>query len=218
MTGAASDAYSEQRSQDLTQTAGPFAAGYLISTVRAQRVDWLYGVAPTPTPQPTSGPPGLGDFAQALPAFADLIARWLDVCPPLTRIAFGARLLVQVQQNQSAARLLSERIAFPKLSLDDNVREFLLQMNRATPSRVTPPISLHTIRKWSETAWALGTPVPGEAAFQFDLTMPSARTVDLELDFSTAAEAAAFITPRNRIDLWRELVHLGSEVAEGREG
>jgi hypothetical protein len=195
--------------EGVRQEDGQFEGGKLVLAVQPIRADWLFG--------PTDDQTSLGPFPESLDHFQPLIMRWLDVCPSVQRLAFGATVNLPMPDLQTAYRRISAYL--PSVEVDaDHSTDLFYQINRARDSNCeVPGLRINRLSKW-----AVITRISGTLALQSRqaplevFTGPQEAFCHLELDINSAANFPGEL-PRHKLrDIFQELVHLGQEIiAEG---
>ena len=182
-------------------------------SIRPDRVDWTL----RPAPLPPTAPPGnlimVGPFEARLPPFRDLCKTWLSVSPRITRLAFGAVLLIETTSLHEAHEQLDALLPSVSLATED-VSDFFYQINRRKTLSSAPGGLVNRLGKWStiqggSVQFSLG----GNAVPQVSQSMDHF-ACRLELDINTASVPANPLSGGEAIELFSELVDLGKEMAE----
>lgn len=196
------------------QEDGAFEGEKLIVTVQPTRIDWIFTIdnnqATTISQQITS----IGQFVAVLNPFVDLMARWLQMSPPLQRLAFGATLLLLPMEEAPAAR--QQLLAYLPLNPQEfeNAQEFAYQINRPRNSiSGISDLTINRLSKWSVIAWKTIQLVPKVNSYSAG---ESCFTCCLEVDINTSPEYQGDLPNEKLPQIFRELVDLGQEIA--REG
>ena len=188
------------------------AGNQLQCTIRPERVDWVLLPSP-PLVQPIQGLITVGPLEVVLPPFQDLSARWLQMSSAINRLAFGAVLLVEVDDLPGANEILCTLL--PSLNLDlEGVADFLYRVNRRRNLSSIPDNPVNRLSTWSV---AQGGSV--------QLTMignvnPQVTRQDnrfacrLELDVNTVGMFPTPLGEAKAADLFNDLVNLGKEISE----
>ncbi|MBL8793897.1 MAG: hypothetical protein JNM56_08330, partial [Planctomycetia bacterium] len=77
-------------------------------------------------------PATLGQFIERKDWFHRLMEGWLPRCPPIHRLAFGANLLLPVENHEAGYRMLDRYLRW--LEIDPQSSEILYRVNRRRPS------------------------------------------------------------------------------------
>jgi hypothetical protein len=197
------------------QEEGRFEGRKLVLRVEPTRIDWL--LAPIDDQaREVEGVPTTGPFPESLQIFLQLILRWfeLETCPPVQRLAFGAILLLPVENPQAGYRQIS---TYLPLQLDpEGSSDFSYQINR--PRDSTSGISslkINRLAKWSVLSLTMGELSLGPTSVDY-----SARQIHhvcrLELDINTALDFRGELSREQLPQIFQELVNLGQEIV--REG
>jgi hypothetical protein len=194
------------------QAAGPFEGKTLVLSVEAARIDWRFSAIADPVGGGEQYPL-LGPFSEALAPFNRIMLRWLEMSPPIQRIAFGAVLFLPVESRQAGYRQLTAYL--PGVRLDpDGSSDFLYQINRPRDSRCgIPGLRLNRLSKWSVAYWAkVGLSVgPGVLGYSEG---PPEHSCRLELDINTVPDFQGELPQGQLPQLYQELVDLGSKIVE----
>lgn len=181
--------------------------GKLVLTIQPTRVDWqlvpLLNVF-------DSGFHTIGSLADSLTSFLTLMLRWIEIAPPIQRLAFGAVLNKPVNSSKEGHNWISSYLPF---ELDEDSSDFLYQINRPRKSASTgiSDLLINRLSKWSVSLLT---------SFAFELNKPEqyiARPhqffVSLELDINTAPDFSVELTSEQLPQVLQELVELGKEIA-----
>ena len=169
------------------------------------RIDWRT----IPAVPIRGGPLVTGPFASAVPPFRGLMERWLaKFDPPVTRIAFGATMLLPAPSLSEACLRLNAML--PSVTIDpDGIRDFMYRINRQRRSAYND-IQINRLSTWAAVQ-AIGIEIAiGTGA-------PSARPTQeehfcrLELDVNTVP---ASIPRGKQPTVFGELVDAATEIAE----
>ena len=150
----------------------------------------------------------LGQWDQAVAPFHTLMTRWLELSPPIFRLAFGAVLLADVPAVSEGYERLGTFLPF---KVDPNSSDFLLQTNKPVESVTCEGLTLNRLTKWSVMSAQLLTLPVGPGVSQ---TSKQAIACRLELDMNSPAERTTALASESLPSLWMELVQLGKRVAD----
>jgi len=184
----------------------------LILRVEPTRIDWL--LTPDDRAREVKGIPTTGSFPESLQTFLQLMRRWFELatCPPAQRLAFGAILLLPVENQQAGYRQISAYLPFP---LDpEGSSDFSYQINR--PRDSTSGISglrINRLSRWSVARLTMGDITFGPASVSY-----AARHIHhaclLELDINTTPDFQGELSREQLLPIFQELVNLGQEITE----
>ncbi|MCH9035848.1 MAG: hypothetical protein IH860_00825 [Chloroflexi bacterium] len=196
----------------LRQT-GKLVGKLLAISVNLARVDWVLQ-APLPNPtEPPEEPSPLGPFPDVLKPFEDVVNSWLEKCPAVARLAFGAVLVLPVKDHLSGYRRLAQFL--PDLKIDaDGSSDLLYQINR--PRKSGTDISgliINRLSKWSVSRGTLlrislepgATSTISRGTFRF--------ACRAELDINTAADFDGDFSRESLPFVFDELTRLGKEIS-----
>jgi hypothetical protein len=179
-------------------------------TIDPLRVQWLRSPTNNPT-ESREGIPNIGSFPEALDSFSMLIAPWLDICPAIKRLAFGAILLLPTKDHSTGYTQLNDYLHTVQLSPDNS--DFMYRINRRRISKCgIPNLQINRLMSWSFLRWeGLMFTIPPEI-------VPASPehggyACRLELDINTSPEFKQALPPNKLKDLWQELTNLGVEIA-----
>ncbi len=190
---------------------GPYKDRNLVLQVQLNRIDWNLLQIADKLKEPEALP-SIGPFLDSLEVFVPLILRWLEMAPPIQRLAFGAVLLVPVGDRQEGYQQISAYL--PSVQLDPKRSgDFFYQINRPRPSTSgISGLTINRLSRWSVASFKKVEYVIGPQSTQ---QFPGEETVAsrIELDISTAADFQDEL-PRERLPaILKELVNLGEEIA-----
>jgi len=127
--------------------AGETGKGKLLLNRSLPRVDWLYG----PTEREHDPPlilPSTGPFREELRFFSDLMHKWLDVSPPVYRLALGGLLYLPAESREDGYTHLKRYL--PALTIDPiGSSDLLYQINRPRRSGSKEGLEINRLSKWS---------------------------------------------------------------------
>jgi len=158
--------------------------------------------------------PSAGQFDVICPTFTELIERWLTTtAPKLSRLAFGATVLLPVTDRVAGYKQLSSYL--PSVELDaENSSELLYRINRPRYSQsADPELRLNRLSTWSVAAFDerfvsmtgdQTTVVKSDKVF----------ACRIEVDINTSPDYSHKFVPPNSSVLFKELVNLGMEVID----
>ena len=161
--------------------------------------------------------PGPQNVVDVLADLHALSNAWLLALPPLSRVAFGTVLLRPLSSREEGYGLLDNYLSAvdvdPKGSQD-----FLYRVNRPRDVDIGEdhPVTVNRLSTWSVLAVrSLIMPVGGGTPEEIQVA-PSVYHLRLELDISTALQAATqFPTDPNKYaGVFDKLVALGEEIAD----
>ena len=182
-------------------------------TIRPERVDWVLQAAPLPPNQPREGLATAGSLEGVLIPFRDLSVEWLKRSPAVTRLAFGAVLLAEVDDLRDANVMLDTLL--PAVNLDpENASDFLYRVNRRRLMASSPGMSANRISTWSVAqSGTVGFVIAGNSPPQ--ITSSAGRfSCRLDLDVNTVDMFPSPLGGAQAAELFNELVALGKEITE----
>lgn len=195
------------RERALTE-AGPHGPGWLFLETNPSRVDWRIG--PSPDDQ-SAGWRLLGDFEADSQAFKVLMLKWLQISPPLRRLAFGARLLTPASDRVDVLRFL--RGILKNVTLDDAAHDFSYRINFRRASQVMAGLEINRLSSWAAVQTSsIVLNVNIEEALR---TVPQQayHAARLDLDINTVPDPKLQLAGQILPPLFEELVKLGLEIS-----
>jgi hypothetical protein len=209
LTGELPDSTISQPKIGVQKQEGKFKSekieGQLVLSVQISRIDWQL----TPLDMPESGFPTIGLFSDAMDSFSELMQRWLEIAPPIQRLALGAVLRQNTINAQEGYENLSKYLTF---RLDKDSSEFLYRINRPRKSQNIADLLINRLSTWSVDLLAGFVLSPNEP-IRYSLK-PAEFALSLELDINTSADFSGELTPDKSPEILQELVNLSQEIAE----
>jgi hypothetical protein len=191
---------------------GAFEGGQLTLRVQPGRIDWLFGGANTEQAA-SRGELILssGKFENVSPRFTELVQRWLPMSPPLSRIAFGAVVLLPVQNRVTGYKKLVPYL--PSVKIDpEGSRELLYRINRPRMSQTgIKDLHIHRLSTWAVADVRVVSINAGQATVN---PVEGTFLCRVELDINTAAEFSGGFDPDRSQKTLKELIQLGIEILE----
>ena len=192
--------------------AGPYEGGWLTLEATPVRVDWRFGVK-LDGGRPPAGLSILGRFDETRDKFKTLMKRWLKTSPRLNRLAFGAVLLIPVEDKVDGYRRLSGFL--PKVEIDpEGSTELLYRINRRRGSLSgNRGLEINRLSTWAVFRMShqlLQISPGGSQIFEPEETLNACR---LEVDINTAPEFRAGLKKTTLVKLFQELVDHATEIA-----
>ena len=181
---------------------------------RKDRIDWRL----SHDPKNLSGElPIIGPYETLAERFRQVMLGWLSLCPQISRLAYGAVLLMPAGEPSQACQILEPLL--PGIKIDwDNSYDFLYRINRRRRSSSgVEGLEINRVATWSlatisgmRVDFVSGQPAPSI------IQLPDSGICRLELDINTAPEFQRVLEKSVRSNLFAELVDFGNEIA--REG
>ena len=180
-------------------------------TVQSQsnRVDWMLTAGKQAPNEPSQNT--IGSLSDALETLLDVAKRWLKVCPPSNRLAFGAGLVRQVSDGRRGCKEILRFLPNLNLSLD-NALDLVYQINRRKESASGTGMTINRISKWSVVQInTIGLTVSDAGA---SISPPEqeryARRLDLDINTVPSDDN---IPTDNTYAIFQELTKYGCEIA-----
>ena len=194
--------------QGINEENGPFENGKLILRTQPARIDWIYTV----DSEKSQGLSNLGSFYSTEYSFFDVVRKWLTIYYNIKRLAFGPILLYPVPNIIEGYRLISNYLPFVELDLV-NSSDFFYQINRPRMSRVSPPLMINRLSKWSVAKMQL---------FKIELSglekaqptiLEASYACRLELDINNSPEGIDQLLIEKLVPLFDELYSIANEIS-----
>lgn len=180
---------------------GPVGTGRLILEMQPARIDWVLSKPPDED--------ALGELAVTVAQFTDLMGRWLDLCGPVQRLAFGSILGLPVNSRAEGYERLHHFLKGIQLEAE-NSSDFLYQINRPRMFDSNGlQIKVNRLSKWSVALWQMR-----EISVVSDRLITSRNTCHLELDINTDAEFQGELPRQLLKEVFRVLVEYAMEISQ----
>ncbi len=197
----------ERLKELLHQEEGQVDGTKLVLGIQPVRIDWLT------VPNDPGDKFWIGSFQDSLDVFLELMRRWFKIAPPAKRLAFGAVLMLPVENRRAGYILIAKYL--PQIQLDpEGSSDFLYQINRPRDSRTEiRGLQINRLTKWSVAR--LGT-----GHIELSLKEPRASyfpasesyACRLELDINTLPDYPNDLPHDQLGSIFQELVDLGKEI------
>lgn len=189
---------------------GPFGSGRLTLRIQPHKIDWLLR-----SESGDSDILSLAGFPEFLNNFTKRINLWLENdCPDLSRIAFGAVLLLPAHSRENGYELIANYL--PAVKIDPKgSSDFLFQINRQRKSNLDiSDLKINRLCKWSisvirHTLVALDTTISKSKRIS-----PDFYAGRLELDINTSQDFQGLLAREHLVRIYKELVDVGKEIVE----
>lgn len=179
----------------------------LLLSVLPGRVDWIL-VAPADAQAVDET--RIGPFREALEAFRTLMLRWLQTCPPIVRLAFGAVVIEPVESRVAGYRNLSRYLRAVQLDAEGS-QDFFYQVNRPRRSNVVDGLQINRLSKWSVAQSVPITLMLTPQSVQSGMGAGQ-EACRIEVDINTAPRENAELPSAMLPEILGELVWLGEEI------
>jgi hypothetical protein len=194
--------------EGIKEEKGPFENGKLILRTQPNRIDWQYTI----DIEKPEGVPNLGSFYNMEYGFFNIVRNWLTICDEIKRLAFGTILLYPVANKEEGYNLISDYL--PYVHLDPiNSSDFLYQINRPYTSKVTPPIIINRLSKWSIARYKLfKMELSGGEKMQPTFFQDS-YACRLEIDINNSPKDVDQLPKEKLVPIFDELYSLANEIS-----
>ena len=142
--------------------------------------------------------------------------QWIQIAPPLQRIAFGAALQLPAKDRTEGYEILGKFLHQVKLDPAGS-SEFMYQINRPRPSSTgIDDLVINRLAKWAvgATQRATYTVVPGVPAPTQMADVEREFYARLNLDINTSGEFKGELPPDKLLLILEELINIAKELAE----
>lgn len=200
------------RQNGVKEQKGSLNGNQLVMVSRPGRVDWTLGAAEGGSSN-MSELPALGPLStETLDPFVDIVKNWLNECPPVNRLAFGANLGSMVADAKTGYEEIQPYL--PAVKLDpQGVSDFLYQINRPIKSAVRQDIMINRLNRWMvmllSTVGVAIEPPTSKAAANIQGQRHICR---LDLDINTSLLEDGVVKDDAYV-IFKELVEHGREIA-----
>lgn len=194
------------------QQQGIFESHNLIIDIKPERVDWTMTAREVDSKSPSKLPITIGLFNDNIQLFSDLVNKWLSVedLPITSRVAFGANLLLPVEDVVSGYKILNKLLPNVKLDFSEP-SDFYFQINRKRHSKINiSDLIINRLSKWSVLKTRLFLMSPDQST---NIKHIDSFACQLELDINSLKIEESI--PNNQlINLFNELVEYGKEISQ----
>lgn len=194
-----------------SQAQGEFEGRRLTLQIQPGRVEWSLNPPAKAAEDP--GLPLLGPFPEVLASLSKVVTAWLPQAPAVTRVAFGAARMQQVETVRSGYVLVTKYLR--SVAIDpDGSSDLLYQINRPRPS-VTgiEGLRMNRLTKWSVQVGQLVIMTLGTEGIATRITSEDV-VCRLDLDINTAPDFVGTLPAERLGDLFQEMTDLGREIAQ----
>jgi hypothetical protein len=196
---------------------GAFLGNTLTMSVQPGRIDWFLLPGQQQFENVEIAIKSIGQFPGIVDSFVRGMELWLADCPAVVRLAYGAVLFEQIDNQIAGYRRLSEYLT--AVRIDESSKDFFYQVNRPRQLEDRSRGVINRLSKWSlasfqpvRMAFSGATLAIGPSAV---FAPPDAivYACRLELDLSTDATRLVEIPHDKLPQILRELANIGSEIA-----
>jgi hypothetical protein len=219
ITGSEAETKTIKTTRGEIAEAGTFEDNLLSLSVQPGRVDWFLTPHQSKIENSEIHIKSVGRFPNVLDGFIRGMEQWLSISPAVVRLAYGAVLLEPVDTKEVGYRRLSEYLK--TMRVDEASQDFFFQINRPRRrGQKRDGLLLNRLSKWSVASFqpfsmavALGSPPVFSSTLVHLPTDSVTYAVRLELDLSTPPQYQEELVHDELPSIFRELVNLGSEIA-----
>lgn len=187
LTGVAPDEQIIRPKQAEVEESGQYGDGRLSFKLSGGRYDWLFHVEPA-VGELLEQIPTVGFLEEVLPLFKNLMTKWLIESPTISRIAFGAVLMIPVRDRVHGYEVVSTFLPFQV----DGARftDFSFQINDPKEFELDGigSLRINRLTKWAVArAFSMRFQIIPNATFSSQMR-EELYAVRLELDVNTSPE------------------------------
>jgi len=187
------------------QESGKYGKGIMTLNMAPGRIDWLFNPL-IKSDSLLDSFPNIGELSITVEQFKLFGLAWLKSIHPLTRMAFGANLILPSESQKTAYEVLGRYLHGVKIDPDSS--DFSYSINRTRPTKLAlPGVKINRLSKWQAIMLLLSAN---------DVTRQTNFACNLELDINTAPSPRLEIGKDDIGPLFEEFIDLGVEIA--REG
>ena len=198
--------------QQLTTEMGPFLEGQLHFEARPNRFDWNLIIDPSMS---SPEPPSLGLYKEVESQFQELMLKWLSICQPINRLAFGGDVRLPAENNKKAYQKLSDLL--PAVNIDTvNSQDFFYRINRRRDSNNVEGLKINRLSTWTVVSF-INTSIDIKLTNSPSINVQSVEPrlfCQLLFDINTAQEFDKELDKKLLPCIFKELVNAGNEIAE----
>ncbi len=206
---------SSMRKPQKREDSGSFEDVTLSLEIDPFRVSWT--VSPRVDPENLlSDFPTLGAAFSRRDWLVSLMARWLEVGPPIKRLAFAGSLLQFVPSKEEAYSRLNKYLH--GVEVDPETSDFMYRLNRQRDSRTgIPGLRINRLCSWAAAKLTFGLHAVSKGTGETrEVPICEAQNACvIELDINTAPDFPQPELPHGSLrDIYAELVDVGLQAAE----
>lgn len=198
------------------QEEGEFEGAILSLAIDLLKLQWTFAPVISAESIP-EGIPVLGPLMKRKDWFRGHMHRWLEISPPITRLAFAAGLFYPVESREAGYQMLNQYLRC--VDVDPHSTDFLYRVNRRTASRTgVAGLNVNRLTTWSVgkfeiaiRAQTAGLSGQEEASTQ---TMSEEKyACALQLDINTVPQAGRNLPAESLQQIFDELIEFGVGIA-----
>lgn len=190
------------------QDEGPYEGGQLVVSVQVNRADLLF-LPSFDKNINMPNPEKLLPFDAGRNIFENLVKRWLEVSPELSRIAFGTILDIPVPNKIAGYNELAKYLTTINIDSDES-SDFLYQINRPRKSNVVPNLKINRLSKWAVAIAELNV----IKNLSFAATSQETLLTRLEMDINTFPGNKENLPRDKYYEIFSELLSLAVELSQ----
>lgn len=209
LVGEAPENVSSQPRTGESLEEGTYEGAKLLLQTKQFRLDLAYIVAQNPLTD-TDNMPTLGPFPERTEAFYNLVKKWFSLNPslPITRIAFGSELFINVGSLMEGYKILSKYLSF--ITPDEDNSDFTYQINRRRNSKIKDGLIINRLSKWAVLQIQQAMVIPDQQQLHLVKDSYACR---LELDINTGVSLVDLSVRQEHLSIFDELITFGAEIA-----
>ena len=189
-----------------------FNGNLLVMVSQPGQVDWTLEVAEGLSPDMPELP-ALGPMsADTLDPFMDIVKNWLNECPPVNRLAFGAILGMLTEDAKTGYAEIQQYLHNVQLNAQ-GISDFFYQINRPKESKVIPGTMINRVNRWAVALFGtVGVTVETATSKAVANIQGKRHICKLDLDINTPLLNDSVVEGKTYA-IFQELVNQGQEIA-----
>lgn len=191
------------------EEVGTYNDGLLVYQEQLDRVNWRYVSSMEVRDGEMQLGPGAIAFREVAAWFVPMMKEWIASAPAISRVAFGAELMLPVGSHQEGYQVLDTFLH--QVDVDPESRDFEYRINRRRDSTtLDASVEINRLSQWKCKKYGLQIQHDGSTNV---INMPEVYMVLVDLDVNSIPEIKEIPTGDPAGDLLQELVHLAEEIA-----
>jgi hypothetical protein len=199
------------RAQNQRRQTGAFGDDALLELrIQPERLDWYLN----PLVEPTNRePPNLGHHREVTARVLKLLDVWVPKAPmSFWRPALGVILFSPVDTRREGYQILSEIAPSIQFNLEDEISDFMFQINRPKLSKVINSRKINRLMKWSVGLFQGFTVTISPNSTQEDMNQYACR-VELDINAATSIGTQVALDSTQIPAIFEEFVKMVDDIA-----
>ena len=216
VVGEAPEREQRRPREGFIEKVGSFGSLPLVLRTYGSRIDWFLRAEGDPTEPPDAEPESITmPFPSALQTLLRLTSDWFAGETGVNRIAFGANLIQDAQDESEAKSQLAKYLSHIQIDPIGST-DFFYQINRPRNSKVVPNLQINRLSRWSVVQRLRGEIEISASSRGVDKSFGSVQqsySAGLELDINTSAAFQSDLPTSELQKLFVELAEFGEELS-----